>query len=878
MNTIQVFLNSGLSNETEMTKANGYIIALPTNGVFKLDETLDEANFEFYSSTISENIKPFTRFKIVKTQGTNITTNYYYGYSEVESVNLSKGIHKHFVYLIEPTKILERHILGARYFSKDSSYFTSYEDLVNLILETCYTYSTEESETTPIDNLYFDTQSDDRLEVEAREFQFSDTTTLFEALEEIALSINAYPRLVDFDKIVFDFFEDGEEKSIDSYKVFNKKEKQDLNRYSTSLFSAIKNVVSGEELSNIKMFGGKGLSSGNMGVSERTETIRLTEDTAFLQTEYPIYKIKKLVLVGGRLDDTPDSDGFINTLLFENASSSEVVPSISIFDITDFVFERKQWDLFEDDLDNPDAWETVFNQTTGELTGDNSKLCSLFFKEGDNKIENLYKYNSFFFNLIPTRFALFNILTVKEKLANKLTLPFNDFSNGITPMFQIVYETMLPHTVKQYRNKWEDFGDKENSIIYNQSGNLIDFELFGENIKGKIKRMGNKRYEVAFIASDYVDIQIGDKIGEYVVTEKSVETYRRFEKVLLKLDKNFNRKSNDVSVESQKRLFQIADDNFTVERFINRQLFLTFDTEERTDNLWAWRNTWNEYMALNFTTREKDALGNIDDIDIKNQRLELFSFYENDSSSKRFWRTPILYTSQNALLLSVQFDDIRQHYFSTKIKDDDPSKRLNTERIPNYYTNDNGELTSFRFTIYDKFEVGYSNYVDNHDFAYKYPQVLRSGENVIYDDVLRVKKDVREILKFNFQFNFLSGNKNIVLTNNFAKNNYMYYYTANSSNKDVDNIKIQPLSTIESDKYLTYDITKGVAETLTDGETTSGFSCIYNKDDSKLEINVPESWKTSKEAFAFIDSEDNVIMIVNDLDIENIHMNFSHRY
>src|SRR6056297_3645578 len=104
MNTIQVFLNSGLSNETEMTKANGYIIALPTNGVFKLDETLDEANFEFYSSTISENIKPFTRFKIVKTQGTNITTNYYYGYSEVESVNLSKGIHKHFVYLIEPTK------------------------------------------------------------------------------------------------------------------------------------------------------------------------------------------------------------------------------------------------------------------------------------------------------------------------------------------------------------------------------------------------------------------------------------------------------------------------------------------------------------------------------------------------------------------------------------------------------------------------------------------------------------------------------------------------------------------------------------------------------------------------------------------------------
>ena len=882
MNNVKIYLNSGLSNEIEMTRANGYITTLPLNAMFRLDETLDEANFEFYSS-IEENIKPFTRFKIVKEQTNNTETNYYYGYSEVEKINLKKGIYKHYVYLIEPTKILERHILGARYFSKDSSYFTTYKDLVDLILETCYTTCTKISETSPIDNFYFDDESDDRLLETAREFQFSDTTTLFEALEEIALSINAYPRVIDFDKIVFDFFEDGEDKTIDSQKIFNEKTSQDMNRYSTSLFSTIKNVISNNELSDVSFPNPSSTMNPSYGMAERTEVVRLTEDTAFIQTEYPIYKIKKVIMCAGEQDNTADGDGFINNGLRFKTSSVGVGQDYLLkeMDITNYVVEKKQWELFNDDIDTADAWKTVYDPIENELTGENSKFCSLYFEEGDNKIQNLYKFTKFgFLGLGTGEFSLFNITTVISKLEDPNSLQTTGFADGVTPMFKIVYETIGDYTIKQYRNKYEDFGDEENSIVYNQGGNLIDFELFGENIKGKIKRMGNQRYEVAFIATDYVNVSLGDKINDYVITEINKETYRKYEKILLKLDKNFNRKSNDVSIESQKRLFSIPSDDFAVERKINVQRFITF-SETQDIQLNDIPETTKEFLARQFTSKGKES-GVLYDLPLNNQKIDYIVHTGFDTSTNQlstsYLSTPIILQSENAFSLNFGFDDIREMYPSIKKKASMSASqnRLKTERTMQFYSDENGEVEIFKVAVFDELV----NFLDSQaDFAYNFPKVdiefLLKLNYRIFEGDYKIKKDAREKLSFNLQFNFLSNSKDIIVTNKMVKNNILF---RGKSGQLYGVVRIQPLINKQNENYLTYDTAKGEAESLIGGETTSGFSCIYNKDERKLEIIVPQTWKDTKEGFAFIDSQDNVIMIVNDTDVDNIFINYSNKY
>lgn len=881
MNKIKIYINTELENEIELTKENGYLISLPTNQLFKLDETFDEANFEFYSS-INENIKPFTKFKVIKEQKSNTETTFYYGYSEIENVNLKKGIYKHFVYLIEPTKILERHILGARYFSKESSFFTTYTDLINLILETCHTKIV--GMTSPIDNFYFEDNGDERLLKEAREFQFSDTTTLFEALEEIALSINAYPRVVDFDKIIFEFFEDGEEKDINGYKIFNKNLSQDINRYSTNLFSTIKNAISSSEFSSV---GNERSSDTKIGLSERTEVVRFTKDTTFLQTEYPIYKIKKISLVAGANSNTPVIDGFINNgLKFYTTIPSEFDATYNYLDLTNFVVEKKQWELFNDDIGNNQAWQTVYDPVAEELTGENSKLCSLYFEEGDNKIQNLYEYTKYgFLGTLSSNYSLFNIITVAIKTrplsANIPGFSYvTNFADGVTPMFKITYETMGDYTLKQYRNKWEDFGSGENSIIYNQGGNLIDFELFGENIKGKIKRIGNKRYEVAFIADDYVNINLGDKIGEYVVTEINFETYSKYEKILLKLDKNFNRKSSSVTIESQKRLFTIPGNELTVERKINFQRFMKFSKEQEIQEN-DMESVTKELLARQFTSKGKES-GVLYNLPTNQETIDYLIHtgfnQETKTFSTSFLKTPILLTTENAFSLNLSFDDTRELYSSINKKASMRARgsRLNSERKMRFYSDENGEVEVFEILAYDTL----NNFVSSQaDFSYNFPKVdidfLSKLGNRLFGGQYLIKKDAREKLNFSLQFNFLSENKDIVLTKNLAKNNILF---RGKNGKIYGNVKIQPLFEKENENYLIYDLTKGEAEELIDGVTISGFSCVFNKDENKLEVVVPELWKENKKAFAFLDTEDNIIMIVNDIDVDNIFINYSNKY
>ena len=897
----KIYINSGLSNEQEMTIINGYDISLPINQNLRINETLDEGNFEFYSND-SNAIRPFTRFRI-EIQGDD--DKYYYGYSEVETINFKKGIYKHYVYLIEPTKYLERHVLGARAFSSESSFFTTYEDLVNLILETCYTNNNA------LENFYFDAQDDERLLQTAREFFFSDTTTLFEALEAIALSINAYPRVVDFDKIIFDFFEDGEQKTISDVNVYDEKKSQDLNRYSTSLYSLVKNAVSKNTLSDVA-FPGSRISPSQfpLGVAERTEVVRFNEDNAKIITEYPIFKIKSLKFLRGEGSTTTDGDGFHNNGIFFRGSNGVdyVFGTSGFMDLTDFIFDKREWELFDEDDGVQFPWKTVINPFDGTnfnvLTGNNSKLCSLYYEEGSNVIENAYQFNDTGFWAPNSKPVLFNIATVEfRKRGTDFLAPpippiegagfdsnwqIDNFADGTTPMFQIVYETIQDYPIKQYRNKWENFGNKENTIIYNQEGNIVDFELFGENIKGKIKRIGNEQFEVALISKDVQNFKLGDKIEDYVITEIRKETYKDFEKLLLILNKNFNRKSNEVSIESQKRLFAIPDDEFTATRHISIQEFIKFSKEPAENTI---SGTTRLELRLGKMFSDKASFQGVEFnynefifLPGKVEFIRHTGFNQNNNNFEdNYMATPIIMPTDNAFLVHFGFKDIRDLYYSIKLDSSMSSRntRLNSVRRPNFYCDENGEITDFNVYVYDKV----NDFVDNKDFAYSYPRLSNAFINnldifdTFFAKTLTIKKDAREILKFNLQFNFISEHKDLTVSKNMGRlNSLIRNQRASFVPIPDEEIYIQPLYEKQDENYLTYDIAKGEKELLQNGLTNSGFQIIYNLDEKRLEIVIPQSWKDTKQGYAFLDINDNVLFIVNDINTEEIYITHSNEY
>ena len=52
--------------------------------------------------------------------------------------------------------------------------------------------------------------------------------------------------------------------------------------------------------------------------------------------------------------------------------------------------------------------------------------------------------------------------------------------------------------VNAYKERWETDERELNTLVYNQSSNVINFNYYGENLQTTIKRIGNRQVEIYF--------------------------------------------------------------------------------------------------------------------------------------------------------------------------------------------------------------------------------------------------------------------------------------------------------------------------------------------------------------------------------------------
>ena len=298
--------------------------------------------------------------------------------------------------------------------------------------------------------------------------------------------------------------------------------KSHINEYCTEVRSHAQNLAS-----SLGYAKGTMIDPGNgLYRSLRTDVAyaRINEENGIARTEKPIYSIDK-VMCG-----IANSDG-----------SWWLEP----VDITYFVLEATEYG----------------SNTSPYLSGNyRSRSITLYYTLGQPNIQGLfYKAPNATNASTYSPFAISNILSaVTGQLASDIDTRLVKES-AADLVFSITYKPLSNYFVSHGKSLYVE-GETPFIQLYNQSENVVESQYFGENLKGVAARLGNVEEERTFILKSINDIpRVGQMLDEYAISAVSTEFYPWDIKCTVGLSKDFNRISEYVGINSQKRMYEVSE-------------------------------------------------------------------------------------------------------------------------------------------------------------------------------------------------------------------------------------------------------------------------------------------------------------------------------
>lgn len=351
------------------------------------------------------------------------------------------------------------------------------------------------------------------------EFSFT-KMTLREMLRTVGGFIHAEPRLKDDTSqnvIMFDEYGSKEQSNISSKNYIGYKLKSDINEWCTSLDSSADNLVN--QLDFAQGVAYEPARGSMASVTLRTETVsaRLLQDNStFIPTSLPIYKIQKLIVL--------------------NVNGNAVN-----YDITPYVYEQADYDgLLQS---NGGAYPLA-------------KACAVYYAQGSKNIKGLfYKEES----AISPYLKDFSIVNIIRAASGDSTIDISG-TNLYYIGFQIQYTPIYSARIRTIKPTLTS-GREHRTIAYNQGENIIETRYYGENLKGVVARLGNIEktytYHLAYL-SDIPKVGIlFDKY--YYISAVYVEILQSVIKCTIGLSKDFNRLSQYVGISSNKRMWEVSE-------------------------------------------------------------------------------------------------------------------------------------------------------------------------------------------------------------------------------------------------------------------------------------------------------------------------------
>ena len=440
-------------------------------------------------------------------------------------------------------------------------------------------------------------------------------------------------------------------------------------------------------------------------------------------------------------------------------------------DITDFVFEREQYDA----LKTQSKWSYFWNPSS-DLTKNNT----LYYSHGDNKIykilndsyspfgidgqldsilDNMKKNNklppitvsgvSVGISAISITFNFAKNNNPSEDGGYQYEIAFSDVSKDTT-LYQIEYIPLTDIVGKSV--KYDDSVRLESNININQSNNVVDINNAGRNTFGLVQRLGNGMYKISYrFAKLGLVPKIGDYLGSYVVTEVETANYDNYVEAVITLNKNFNMLSMYTGLDQNFRPFEVPKNGVTA--YLNYEEFLIFSITQKEGT-----EAYNTSFINNYDFVMKTLTTSISDLIITN--CVFITRYNDDEGNQEYNYTllPTFTTSYgNSMILAVEFNDVISS-----------GKKLNGKVEQNVkYTNNDG--------IFDRFRVQFLNLPDQNSYYYDYtkpgeetrnpsdsdfsfsnnlptiePTDIPASAIMIGTDNFVYQKDPSEIIKFNY--------------------------------------------------------------------------------------------------------------------------------
>lgn len=572
--------------------------------------------------------------------------------------------------------------------------------------------------------------------IEAPEFAFT-TDTLREALNQIGGFIHAMPRLKrwyptpvsDFQYVVsFDFYGGMEESSAASYPYVAESYGQDIESYATKLDSQANNLVN-------SMQDGSGTITepyydGYKTVRTETAYARISDSGMIIETQFPIYDV--IAVKAGILPGQTYEGGDITPYVFESADYSRM--------------------------------------SSVDDTYPYAKMYAVYFTQGEKNIKGLDFKRPNEYTSAAEGYAIINILRTSSGYSN-----FNITTKYPELAFQITYRPIWNARVQQTKSNISGIL-KPRALAYNQSANLIESRYYGENLKGAIARIGNVGRSRTFIGQKLSSIpKVGQLFDEdYYIAGVSVEWGVFDYKCTLALSKDFNRLSQYIGIDAQKRYYEVSE-KAAYNRNINLTDYLVIGDSMGTAD-------YTYFSGSNGIGAIRSTFQNSTKYKITHVIVEGYSDSTATSPDLPSILLPVISCPLgNGMVFSFSYAD---NYSAGN-----QATYVSGGTISGYfqqgtaYADTYGRMEYLRWRMYNYRlpPSGTDAQEDQTKIGTALPQrdsLITEGGAILStlgvsalapDHSMWVKKDSREILSINYQIEFVTNRKNLVIGSGFAK-------------------------------------------------------------------------------------------------------------
>ena len=560
-------------------------------------------------------------------------------------------------------------------------------------------------------------QAEEFSKIEAPEFAFT-KHTLREILDQIGGYIHGMPRLVrgedgKIDTIRYSMY-GGTEKAVLSdpkYPYMYRRYKHNIESYVTQLDSSVDNLVNTLDTGEGAIV--EPYSNGLKTVRSEEAYARITEGNMVISTVYPIYSVQKLEVRA---------------------------PNGKVGDITPYVFEGAEYGR----LSSFDGKYPL------------SKAYGIYYNLGQKNIRGLNFKSPTVIGGAGSKYAIANI--IKQATGYDITAKWWQGGNYPQLAFRITYTPVFSARVLQHK-PYVEKGAAERTLVYNQGANLVETRYYGENLKGTIMRMGNVDLTQTYRIQTYSLIpKVGQLWGDdYYVSGMVRAQYAQHCVLTVEMSKDFNRLSQFIGINSQWRAYEVSEKQ-AYDRDMVYSDFAIIGDREQADGIACVTGSGAKDIAQTFvpsTAKRNLTLATVEP-EIAHGTVPGVSL-------------PVI-SSAFGNSLTFGFGMADNYSAGAKSVYNDSGDITGYWQTDVQYTDYYGRLERIYFSLAHEAEITIDNGFMLPQGLYVPPMPISMQPAFVTQPSLRIDKDGGEALHFNYQLQFVTNWRDLIIGSALAHN------------------------------------------------------------------------------------------------------------